>query len=112
MYAIRRLFLNATMRLMRRFILLILFFINYVTVGSFACLCHNHARDFRFHENCPACQWQVQFQDDFSEASAILDALDNPLQFIEYKPYDQSSIQLKECVGFTYLSRAPPTPLS
>jgi hypothetical protein len=91
--------------------LVVLFVGHYMAVGLFACFCHNHEPDINFHENCPACQWQILSQDDFSEASAILDALDNPLQFFEYKPYDQSSIQLKESIGFTFLSRAPPTSL-
>jgi len=92
--------------------LIFLFVGHYMAVGLLAYSCHNHEPDFNFNDNCSACQWQVQSQDDFSEASAILDALDNPLQFIGYKPHDQSCIQLKESVGFTFLSRAPPTPLS
>lgn len=36
--------------------------ITYIFVGLFCSLFHNHEADLKFHDNCPACQWEVQSQ--------------------------------------------------
>ena len=90
-------------------LLVLLFVANYSSVCFIACLAHNHESDIHLHDNCPACQWDVQSQDDFSEANAILNAIDDPLDFIGYKPLNQIVILPKENFGFPHLARAPPS---
>jgi hypothetical protein len=92
-----------------RSFLLALFLSHYLAVGFVAYIGHNHEDDFNFHDNCPACQWHVQSQDDFSESKAILDALDNPLNFIGYRPSNSIFLFNEQDPFFSYLSRAPPS---
>jgi len=91
-----------------RKVLFLFFLSHYLIVSLGAFFFHNHKPDFSFHDNCPACQWQVQSQEDFSQASAILDALDSPLYFIEYCFLSQSVNLPWKQVSFPHFSRAPP----
>jgi hypothetical protein len=90
-------------------LLSLLIICHYFIISSVATFCHNHEPDYNFNKNCPACQWQVQSQDDFSQANAIADALDSPLNFIYYKQFTQLIILPNENFEFPNLARAPPS---
>jgi hypothetical protein len=36
----------------------------YIFVGFVAGYCHDHEIDGSFHDNCPACQWEIQTYDN------------------------------------------------
>jgi hypothetical protein len=91
------------------FQLLLLFVLAYYLVACLGVdLCHTHEPDAEFHDNCPACQWQAMYQDDFSNANRVLEVLDDPLRMIGFNPCTQSLIILPDNYRFSYLSRAPP----
>ena len=71
-------------------------------------LFHNHEPDFEFHNDCPACQWQNLYQDDYSQAGQILAALDDPLFMIAQERYGDLLALPGEEHSFPYSSRAPP----
>jgi len=91
-----------------RALLLILLLVNYISVGILTFISHNHEPDFDFHENCPACKWQVQSQQNDTSTSTVLDALIDPLVFIDHTPTIQSIVLTKQNFQTTNLSRAPP----
>ena len=91
-----------------RTLLLILLLVNNIRVCILAFISHNHEFDFDFHENCPACQWQVQSHSDDTCTSEVLDTLLDPLVFIDRTPIIQSILLIKQNFQSTNLSRAPP----
>ena len=80
----------------------------YLTVSFGAEFSHTHEPDIEFHDNCPACQWQVLHMDDFSQIQEILNALGAPLDLIGYEYYSQLLVFPSEILSFSYPSRAPP----
>ena len=89
--------------------LLISFLSCYVFISLFVDFLHNHEEDYCFHDNCPACQWQKQHQDDHSEFKTILeyftDVLNTPIQnILQENSYSQNRVEIT-----FYFSRAPPT---
>jgi hypothetical protein len=95
----------------REFHFLLLVFLSYFLVVSGGVdFFHNHEPDTDFHDNCPACQWQNMYQDDFSGAARILIDQTDPLSLLGYDYYYHSLIITSECSGFSCLSRAPPEP--
>jgi len=46
--------------------------LHYVLIGLVVGLLHNHEEDLKFHDNCPACQWEIQSQ---SRDTALLDVV-------------------------------------
>ena len=80
----------------------------YTIICLFSFTLHNHRPDLNFHDTCPACQWEIQYQEDFSAITSILDAFHDALIF-----YDIQSIPFfidipKQDYAFNTLSRAPP----
>ena len=91
-----------------RALILLLLLGNYSAVCLVTCVSHNHEPDFNFHDNCPACQWQVQSQQDDTYTNVILDALLDPLIFVGHTPIVRSIILTKKDFVINNLSRAPP----
>ena len=83
--------------------------VNYVAVSLIVCLSHSHDPDNRFHDNCPACQWQIQSQEGSGEARAILDALQRLLSFSSIKLYIASFEITHQALLSSHQSRAPPS---
>jgi len=88
--------------------ILILLLLHYVFVGMVCGLFHNHEEDLVFHDNCPACQWEVQSQNADTALSDINDLL--KIQIAAYAMFDtsfdtilQSQIHIED-----HPSRAPP----
>lgn len=91
--------------------LFLVFLALYLAICINADCIHNHEPDCDFHDNCPACQWQVLYQDDFSGADKILSTLDAPLCLLSCKYYIQSLVLPSESYRISCLSRAPPLPV-
>lgn len=70
---------------------------------------HNHEPDAEFHNDCPACQWQLFYMDDFSEAQQITGALTTPLRLIGYNRHVQSFVFSLNIFTNYNSSRAPPS---
>ncbi|MBN2415928.1 hypothetical protein JXO52_08800 [bacterium] len=51
----------------------------YIGVALFVPFLHTHAADAHFHDNCPACQWELQAKNDDAVTSSILLEIDLPL---------------------------------
>jgi len=80
----------------------------YISVCFFAFSWHNHKPDAQFHDNCPACQWQVQSQGDGTSIDAVMDSLIDPLVLTSQNQVDQSINLFEQDFQFTNASRAPP----
>ncbi len=59
--------------------LFITLFLCYLFAGIIAPLCHSHETDGHFHDNCPACQWELSHQNDVPKTSGALGV--TPLQW-------------------------------
>jgi hypothetical protein len=92
-------------------ILLLVFLAYYLSACIGADLAHNHEPDSDFHNDCPACQWDVLYQNDFSGAYKTLNALVDPLRSLGYKQYILSLVLPSENYSISYFSRAPPLPI-
>ena len=88
--------------------LVVLFVGHYVALGLLAYFCHDHEPDFNFHDNCPACHWQVQTQNDDTSISTVLDALIDPLILVDHTPLIQSIVLTKQDFQNNHFARAPP----
>ena len=82
----------------------------YLAISVGANLCHNHEPGFHFHDDCPACQWEVLYQDDFSQADQILSVLETPLFLIGYEQYIQLLVCPSDDFRLSCSPRAPPLP--
>ena len=50
--------------------------LTYICIALFVPFLHNHVADASFHDNCPACQWELQAKhDDVFIASILLQTL-------------------------------------
>ncbi len=88
---------------------LILLLGNFTTIYSISCLSHNHEFDWSFHENCPACQWDTQFQAENTGVNAVLDAFHDPLVYLDQAPFIQFHLFNKQIFFSGNFSRAPPS---
>jgi hypothetical protein len=89
-------------------ILAIIAAVYYLTICVGVDLLHNHEHDCRFHDDCPACQFEVLSQYAFSQADQLLSTLESPLNLIRYEYYTGSiPVPLAE-YPFSRYSRAPP----
>ena len=83
---------------------------HYLTLSIGVDLYHDHEPEFDFHDNCPACQWLALYQDDFSQASQVLNVLNDPLFLIGYEQCIHSFVIPSEGYRISCFSRAPPLP--
>jgi len=85
-----------------------LLLLNYVLVVLFIELAHTHEPDLVFHDNCPACIWEVQARDRDITTAAIWDLLsracDLSLCNIVYTPL----FFIHQSLPADNASRAPP----
>ena len=91
-----------------RTFLVLLLLSNYAALTLFISLNHNHEPDFIFHDNCPACQWELQKKSDDTCTKTILNALIDPLDFTCYTPINTTIIIDKQDFRTDNFSRAPP----
>ena len=93
----------------RAFIVLLAYlFTVYGSLSLFADLFHDHDPDCSYIDECPACQWVKQVQDDHSEfENALKQFLElfvcsSRYQLFENTPFYDQAVQNQ------YFSRAPP----
>ena len=92
------------------YLLLFVFFAHYLTLCVGIDLLHDHEPDLEFHDNCPACQWLTLYQDDFSQASQMLNGLNDPFLLIGYEKCIQSFVLPSDSYRSSHFSRGPPLP--
>lgn len=100
----RRIRVNTLIQQVERFLLL----------GIYLCVClitgisHSHAPDISFHDHCPACQWEIQNQDEDSCTNAIHEALLDPLVCIDKITIPLIQDEYHLFFPDSHHSRAPP----
>lgn len=81
---------------------------HYLFIGLSCSLFHNHEEDFKFHDTCPACQWEVQSQNPDTALTDINNLLE--IQIAGYThliPSFDTTIHSQTPIK-DHLSRAPP----
>ncbi len=59
--------------------ILILLFSGYGLDVSLVAFAHDHEPVIGYVDNCPACQWEIQFKENDTYIQPILNAINNPL---------------------------------
>ncbi|OVE79416.1 hypothetical protein BVY01_02650 [bacterium I07] len=85
-----------------------LLLIAYMAVSLLLCFNHNHEIDFSFHDNCPACVWDNQVQNDDSTESEVFKIIEFSIE-LSFSTF----IEIDECNSHhefnpQLLSRPPP----
>jgi len=80
----------------------------YGSISLFVDFFHDHEPGFSYEDNCPACQWEKQVQDNHSEYEDVLKQLFNLFNHAtEYRLFENQICQDQTDQTY-YLSRAPP----
>ena len=85
-----------------------------ILIGYYFLIClfsfagHNHGPDLDFHDACPACQWDILNQEDFSEVNNILDAFYGSLALVQIQTISYLIDIPTQDVTFSTFSRDPP----
>ena len=87
---------------------LLFFLALYTTLSLFVDLFHNHDADYRFHDNCPACQWTIQAQENHSEYEVILEYILRSIQHSQIDVFYESFSFEDNHLTTHPFSRAPP----
>ena len=69
--------------------ILILLFSSYGLDVSLVAFAHDHEPVIGYVDNCPACQWEIQFKENDVYIQPILNAIKNPLLINFETPYYQ-----------------------
>lgn len=69
---------------------------------------HNHAIDGSFHDNCPACQWEIQTKSDDTVTAAILKNVEQALILKEHLQLEINITAKNQFFKVLNHSRAPP----
>jgi len=93
----------------RQITLLISFLTCYLFLSLFVEFFHDHEADLRFHDNCPACQWENQHQDNHSEFQTVLECFINIFNYPIQNTLQENSSFYNQTEIIYYLSRAPPS---
>lgn len=90
-------------------ITLLLFFLAlYTTLSLFVDFFHDHDADYRFHDNCPACQWNIQAQDNHSEYEVILEYILHSIEHSQRAVFNESYLFQNNQLIIHHFPRAPP----
>ncbi|MCK4539077.1 MAG: hypothetical protein KAV42_09815 [Candidatus Krumholzibacteria bacterium] len=89
-------------------IIAMIMLVSYLSVALGAELTHNHEHDGYFHDDCPACQWNIQHQSDSPEDAGVINFIANPLQLTQYNIVESSSTLPDKVLVNLCSSRAPP----
>ena len=95
-------------RYFQKKILLLSFLALYITLSLFVDLFHNHDADYHFHDNCPACQWNIQAQDNHSEYEVILEYILRSIEHSQIVFFYESFLYCDNHLTTHHFSRAPP----
>ena len=69
---------------------------------------HVHDIDGSFHDNCPACQWELQVQNENTILTTIWDIIDNPIHDSNFRFSQEANPHVNQIYLSNILSRAPP----
>jgi hypothetical protein len=92
----------------RHIVLLISFLACYIFLSLFVDLFHNHEADCDFHDNCLACQWENQQQDNHSEFQTVLECFISIFNRPVQNTLQENSSFYNQTEFTDYFSRAPP----
>ena len=84
------------------------FLVLYASLSMFVEFFHDHDPDFQFHDNCPACQWEQQIQENHSEFETILERFLDVFAYPSYFVIFEDTPFYKQTDHTFYFSRAPP----
>ena len=83
--------------------------INYLFIGLFCELFHNHEADLKFHDNCPACQWEAQSQNADTSLSDVGQIIQLQSIFCENNILISIYFLQSQTLVENHASRAPPS---
>ncbi len=86
----------------------ILLLTHYIFVCLAVSFLHNHAIDIHFHDNCQACQWDIQARDNDTVTVFIWHIILNPLAYQWIHLEASQSLQPKSIPAENNSPRAPP----
>lgn len=98
---------NRIKKILRLF-LAVSFILNYATVTLGFAVSHTHEPDFDFHENCPACLWQVQAQDTDASQHEVIRLIQGAQSYFNGMPAACICIFYNSEYDSQNPSRAPP----
>jgi len=85
------------------------FVIGYVSALSFiGVVGHNHLVDGSLHDNCPACQWDMQTKAEDNTAKVILEVIRSHLIRNEFVPFEHIFLIKQDYSCVLIQERAPP----
>lgn len=85
--------------------------LHYAVIALFISLAHYHETDCQFHDNCPACVWEIQARDTDSVTTQALASISDPdLWIFPFIHCEIHNLQSQFLIG-DQGSRAPPATL-
>ena len=87
----------------------ILFLFYFIAATPLASLCHNHEIDGDYHDDCPACRWEVQSLGDDPQTNTEFIALARPYQKPGHHCVTQRFLAIDQPILAADHSRAPPS---
>ena len=92
-----------------KILFIVRFLFHFIAVTPLASLSHDHEIDGEYHDNCPACRWEVQALGDDPQTNTVFIDLVNPF-YQSGRHYVIRLILLKDQSILTAdHSRAPPS---
>ena len=82
--------------------------LSYLLVGFLSVFCHDHATDHTFHDDCPACQWQVLALDNTLSLKAIQAVMVEIAQSTRETTAEFIQTYASQDAETLYPTRAPP----
>ena len=80
----------------------------YAFIALFISQLHFHEPDVTFHENCPACVWQIHAQDDDTTVVDIIDSITDAATLYHIISHNSNDWIPNQIVTFSFACRAPP----
>ena len=86
------------------------FVVGYISALSFVGIVgHNHPINGGIHDNCPACQWEIQAKAEDNYAKDVFEIIRNQLKLIDYILAEQIICSLQKNIASFNQERAPPS---
>lgn len=86
----------------------ILLLTHYLFVSLAVSFFHTHEADLNFHDNCPACQWDIQAKDSDTTMAVVWHVLLNSLQSQSTRLEDNTVLNPQAILIENRSPRAPP----
>ena len=91
-----------------KLLFIVLFLIHFIAVTPLADLGHDHEIDGEYHDDCPACRWQVQALGDDPQANTVSIDVVKPFNPSDRHHVIQSILPKEQILLPGDPSRAPP----